>query len=337
MKKLLHSAAISAALLITSAASAVQVGVHDPVMAQDGKKFYLFSTGPGVTMYSSPDLKNWTPEGRVFPGDPAWAKSVAPSFDGHIWAPDIIRANGKFYLYYSVSAFGKNTSAMGVTVNETLDPKSPKYKWVDQGIVVRSVPNRDNWNAIDPNVIIDEKGTPWMSFGSFWGGLKLVKLDKNLTRVAQPEEWHQLAVRKVQTDIEGDPNDIEGPFIFKKNDYYYLFASWGFCCRGKDSTYHTVVGRSKSVTGPYLDRNGKDMAKGGGTVVVDRNKDWTGVGHNSAYTFNGKDYLVVHAYEAADQHRQKLKVLEMKWDQDGWPVVDAEDLNRYQSNLVNAK
>jgi arabinan endo-1,5-alpha-L-arabinosidase len=321
-----------AALGVATLGYAGQVGVHDPVMARQGDKFYLFSTGPGITFYSSTDLQNWQPEGRVFPGNPSWAKRVAPSFDGHIWAPDVIKANGKYYLYYSVSAFGKNTSAIGVTTNATLDPKSPKYKWVDQGIVVESVPNRDQWNAIDPNIVIDDKGTPWMTFGSFWGGLKMFKLDASMTRPAMPQEWHHIALRKAD-EGEKSPNDIEGPFIFKKDGYYYLFASWGLCCRGKDSTYHTVVGRSKSVTGPYLDRDGKDMAKGGGSIVIDRNKDWSGVGHNSAYTFKGKDYLVVHAYEAADGYKQKLKMLEMKWDKDGWPVVDPEDLNKYQSNL----
>ncbi len=332
MKKLFRSAAFATTVLLFACANAKQVGVHDPVMAKDGNTYYLFSTGPGITFYSSTDLTSWTPAGRVFPKDPSWARRVAPTFDGHVWAPDVIQANGKFYLYYSVSGFGKNTSAIGVTVNKTLDPKSPSYKWEDQGIVLESVPNRDNWNAIDPNVVFDDKGTPWMTFGSFWSGIKIVKLAPDMVHLAEPQEWKALATHG--PDSDETPNDIEGPFIFKKNGYYYLFASWGLCCRGKNSTYRTVVGRSKSVTGPYLDRNGKDMAKGGGSLVIDRNKDFSGVGHNSAYTFNGKDYLVVHAYEAADNYQQKLKMLEMKWDRDGWPVVDPEDLKRYQSKLL---
>ena len=214
MYRLFKTAALAAAMILSPALHAKQVSVHDPVMAKDGNKFYLFSTGPGITFYSSPDLTNWTPEGRVFPGIPSWAKAVAPSFDGHIWAPDVIQANGKFYLYYSVSAFGKNTSAIGVTTNATLDPKSPKYKWEDQGIVIRSVPNRDHWNAIDPNVVFDEQGTPWMTFGSFWSGIKLVKLDKSMTKPALPEEWHHIAIRQAD-EGEKSPNDIEGPFIFK--------------------------------------------------------------------------------------------------------------------------
>ncbi len=332
---------LAAALAMAMApVHATQVDVHDPVMAKEGSKYYVFSTGPGITFYSSSNMKDWTPEGRVFAGQPAWAKAVAPSFDGHIWAPDIVRHNGKYYLYYSVSAFGKNTSGIGVTVNKTLDPKSPDYKWEDQGLVLQSVPDRDQWNAIDPSIVIDDNGTAWMSFGSFWSGLKLVKLDASLTKLAQPQEWKAIAARPhaaqppAGSGGSAGPEEIEAPFLFRKNGYYYLFASWGLCCQKEKSTYHVVVGRARSVNGPYLDKDGKDMAQGGGSLVIAGDKDWKGVGHNSAYTFDGKDYLVLHAYETADRYLQKLKVLDMKWDKDGWPVVDPSELNRYQSNLV---
>jgi len=123
---------MAASAALTGAACAAQVGVHDPVMAKEKDRYYLFSTGPGITFYSSGDMKTWKPEGRVFPEGPAWATKAAPSFNGHIWAPDIYHHDGKYYLYYSVSGFGKNTSAIGVTVNRTLDPRSPAYRWEDQ-------------------------------------------------------------------------------------------------------------------------------------------------------------------------------------------------------------
>ncbi|QBE65542.1 arabinan endo-1,5-alpha-L-arabinosidase [Pseudoduganella lutea] len=335
-----RSFVLAAALLAgTASAQATQVGVHDPVMAKDGKTYYVFSTGPGITFYSSKDMKNWRSEGRVFAQDPVWAKTAAPSFDGHIWAPDIVHRNGKYYLYYSVSGFGKNTSGMGVTVNKTLDPRSPDYKWEDQGMVIQSVPGRDLWNAIDPAVIADEQGNGWMSFGSFWTGLKLFKLNADWTKPAEPQEWHTIARRErpaFEPDESAAPAEIEAPFIFRKNGYYYLFASWGLCCKKEQSTYHVVVGRSKAITGPYLDKDGKDMAKGGGSLVIKGNREWVGLGHNSAYTFDGRDVLVLHAYETADDYRQKLKVLDMKWDGAGWPVVDPEQLNSYQSVLLPA-
>ncbi len=319
------------------AAQAVQVGVHDPVMAQDGGKYYLFSTGPGITFYSSRDMRAWTPEGRIFAGEPAWAKRAAPTFDGHIWAPDVQKHRGKYYLYYSVSGFGKNTSGIGVTVNRTLDPRSPDYKWEDQGMVLQSVPGRDVWNAIDSNIVEDKAGNGWMAFGSFWGGLKLVKLNDDWTRLAEPQQWRTIAARERPSftpDSEAGPAEIEAPFIFKKGDWYYLFASWGLCCQKEKSTYHVVVGRARDATGPYLDRDGKEMAKGGGSIVIQGDKDWVGLGHNSAYTFDGKDVLVLHAYETADRYQQKLKVLDIRWDAAGWPVVDPKQLNSYQSTLL---
>lgn len=316
--------------------SAKQVEVHDPVMAKEGDTYYVFSTGPGITYYQSKDLVNWQLSGRVFQHEPSWAQRIAPGFNGHLWAPDIIHKDGKFYLYYSVSAFGKNTSAIGVTVNKTLDPKSKEYLWVDQGIVIQSIPQRDDWNAIDPAIIQDENQDYWMSFGSFWAGLKLVKLDDDLIRLAQPQEWHSIAARprNPQSPIEGERiGAVEAPFIFHKDDYYYLFVSFDKCCRAANSDYNVRVGRAKAVTGPYLDKNGKDLMEGGGSVVIEGNPEWPGLGHNAVYTFDGKDYLVLHAYESADKGIQKLRILPMSW-QNGWPVVDPATLNQHKTQLL---
>lgn len=337
MRALTQTLLGAALALGVSLASAKQVSVHDPVMAKEGNTYYLFSTGPGVTFYSSRNMLDWKEEGRVFAGEPTWAKKAAPSFNGHIWAPDIYFHGGKYYLYYSVSGFGKNTSGIGVTTNATLNPRAPNYKWEDQGMVLQSVPGRDNWNAIDANIVDDASGTAWMAFGSFWSGIKLVKLDASRTRLAEPQVWHAIAQRErpaATPDGEPGPAEIEGPHIMKKNGYYYLFVSWGLCCNKEKTTYHVVVGRAKEVSGPYLDKSGKDMAKGGGSLVIAGTPQWKGVGHNSAYTIDGKDVLVLHAYETADNYLQKLKVMEMKWDKDGWPVVDPEDLNRYQSKQL---
>lgn len=336
-RKLVSAFGIAALSLAASFTSAKQVDVHDPVMTREGDTWYLFSTGPGITIYSSKDRINWRYSDRAFASEPTWAKSVSPSFDGHLWAPDIYFHNNQFYLYYSVSAFGKNTSAIGVTVNKTLDPTSPDYRWDDKGMVIQSVPNRDLWNAIDPAVIVDEQGTGWMSFGSFWNGLKIFKLNSDWTRPAEPQEWHTIAARPsaaATATSEAGAAEIEAPFIFKKGDYYYLFASWGLCCKGADSTYHLVVGRAKKVTGPYLDRAGKDMNDGGGSLLIKGNKKWIGLGHNSAYHWDGKDYLVLHAYETADNYLQKLKILNIHWDKEGWPLVDDAELDTYKSKRL---
>jgi arabinan endo-1,5-alpha-L-arabinosidase len=305
-------------------------------MTKAGDTYYVFSTGPGITYYQSKDLEHWKLVGRVFEHEPSWARRVAPGFNGHLWAPDIYQKDGRFYLYYSASAFGKNTSGIGVTVNQTLDPASPDYRWVDQGVILQSVPNRDHWNAIDPAVIEDDDGNAWMSFGSFWEGIKLVKLEPDLVRLAEPQEWYSLAKRPgdpMAPDASPGIGAIEAPYIFKKNGYYYLFVSFDKCCRGMDSTYKIMVGRSKSVTGPYVDKDGKPMLEGGGSLVLGGNEDWVALGHNAAYSFAGKDYLVFHAYETTDNGLQKLRILPIRWEDD-WPVVDPADLNRLSTELI---
>ena len=301
--------------------------VHDPVVIEEGGRYHLFCTGKGISHFTSTDLQNWEMVQSVFDEKPSWTDNVVPNFENHIWAPDVIHKNGLYYLYYSVSAFAKNTSAIGVVTTKSLDPSNPDYGWTDHGIVIQSHPNRDMWNAIDSNIVFDENDTPWMAFGSFWDGLKMVKLDDSLLKIAEPQEWYTIARRERSFDVaDTDPGDaaLEAPFIFKKEGYYYLFLSWDLCCRGENSTYKVVVGRSTSVTGPYLDANGKDLANGGGTLVIQGNKNWYGVGHNSVYTFDGKDYFFSHAYDAKDKGRPKLVTKQIKWV-DGWPTIKSMD------------
>jgi arabinan endo-1,5-alpha-L-arabinosidase len=204
-----------------------------------------------------------------------------------------------------------------------LNPSAANFKWIDHGKVIQSVPGRDMWNAIDPNLIMDENKTPWLAFGSFWNGMKLVKLDSTLSAVAQPEEWYTIAARKrdfiLPDSVAGDAA-IEAPFIYKHGKYYYLFVSFDYCCRGERSTYKMMVGRSEKVTGPYADRDGVPMNLGGGTTVLEGDKNWYGVGHNAVAGFNGTDYLIFHGYDASDNGRSKLRIEKLFWYND-WPIV----------------
>ncbi|MCW3805332.1 family 43 glycosylhydrolase [Plebeiibacterium marinum] len=291
--------------------------VHDPVMIQETDTYYLFCTGPGISAWTSSDMKNWKQNAPVFEESPVWAKETVAEFNGHIWAPDIAYYNNQYYLYYSISSFGKNNSCIGLATNKTLNPEDPEFKWVDHGIVIQSFPGETYWNAIDPNLIISEDGTPYLSYGSFWGGLKMVQLTKDAQKVVgDKDDILTIASRNTKE------NAIEAPFIFKKDNYYYLFASIDFCCRGKDSTYKMIVGRSNKIQGPFLDKNGIDLANGGGSILLKGNEKWHGVGHNSAYTFNNTDYLVFHGYDANDQGKPKLIIKQIQWDDNGWPVVN---------------
>ena len=309
-------------LFLTPSLWAQEITVHDPVMIKQKDTYYLYCTGQGISVYSSKDLKNWKSEPAVFKEKPTWVDTVVPNFKNHIWAPDISLHNNIYYLYYSVSAFAKNTSAIAVATNTTLDPNDINYKWVDHGIVIQSVPNRDMWNAIDPNLTFDENNVPWLAFGSFWNGLKMIKLNPDLLSKSQPEEWYTIAKRKRTFELaDTDPGDgaLEAPFIFKKNDFYYQFISWDLCCRGEKSTYKVVVGRSKNIKGPYVDKEGKSLNEGGGTILIQGNENWYGAGHNSAYTIDEKDYIVFHAYEIKNNGRPKLEIKELQWDADLWP------------------
>lgn len=306
--------------------------VHDPVMIKQDSVYYLFCTGRGIAVWSSKDMQEWRREESVFSEPPQWAVEAVPTFRGHIWAPDIAYFNGQYYLYYSVSAFGKNTSCIGLATNKSLHPGSPDFKWVDHGKVIQSYPGKTNWNAIDPNLIVEETGTPWLSFGSFWHGLKLVKLTPDAINIAEsPDNLPTIASRMKDPDadnplaIDNNPKDaggnaIEAPFIFKKGDFYYLFASIDYCCKGVNSTYKMIVGRSEIVPGPYLDKDGMPMNHGGGTIVLAGDKDWHGVGHNAVVSFDGTDYIIFHGYDAQDNGRSKLRIEKLDWV-DGWPEV----------------
>lgn len=204
--------------------------VHDPVMIKCENTYYLFCTGPGITVMSSQDLKNWEIGKPVFDKAPEWAVQIIPGFKGHIWAPDIIYYQGEYHLFYSCSAFGKNTSAIGHATTPTLNPANPAFKWTDHGMLLQSVPGRDSWNAIDPNIIIDTDGIPWMNFGSFWDGIKLVKLTKDMSAIACPADWHSICRRNYRpvrdNYTEANDNAVEAPFIMRRGAYYYLFVSF---------------------------------------------------------------------------------------------------------------
>lgn len=326
-----------APLPVGSLLPARQVPAHDPVMIKEEKTYYLFCTGPGIQVWSSNDLRIWRKEAPVFSKPPQWALDTIRGFKGTIWAPDISFHHGLYYLYYTVSAFGKNTSAIGVATAKTLDSSSKDFGWTDHGRVVQSFPNKSNWNAIDPNLAVDEKGTPYLVFGSFWDGLKMMKLTKDYLQPAVSTDNIPTVARRKKVTISPDSlvagnfpvnagdNAIEGPFIYKKGAHYYFFASIDYCCAGPKSTYKMIVGRAAKIEGPYVDKEGRELRNGGGTILLQGDQNWYGVGHNGLCAADGKDYIVYHGYDAADNGSPKLQIGELGWDNDGWPVINTLD------------
>lgn len=303
---------------------------HDPSIAREAGVYYVFATGiaPGggqLAVRCSRDLTEWKLCGRVFKEIPEWIRKTSPATK-ELWAPDISYFNGRYHLYYAYSAFGVNTSGIALATNETLDPASPKYVWKDEGMVLRSQ-KTDDFNAIDPNVVLDEHGQPWLSFGSFWSGIKMRKLDAATGKLdAADSKLYALATRArpagaepPKPDLPPDWEAIEAPFVVRHEGYYYLFVSFDLCCRGTQSNYRTMVGRAKNVVGPYMDAQGRPMLKGGGTELLTGNARWLGPGGESVLQRPEGDIIVFHAYDAITG-KPGLQVSTLVW-KDGWPAA----------------
>ncbi len=290
--------------------------IHDPVIIKDGERFYCFCTGPGIRIRESADLLKWEKgsPGKLFDRTPDWVRAAIPN-QNDMWAPDVAFFNERFYLYYSVSTFGSNRSVIGLVTNPTLDSQSPDYGWVDEGLILEST-LAGNYNCIDPNFILDADGNPWLAFGSFWSGIKLRRLDATGKPSSEDTTLYALAQRTVNSGA------IEAPFIIYRDGFYYLFASFDFCCRGIESSYYVVVGRSTEITGPYVDRAGGAMLEGGGTPVTFPTERWRGPGHCAVLREGDVDYLVYHAYDAQNLGTPTLHISRLSWDADGWPAID---------------
>lgn len=286
--------------------------LHDPsTIAQCGKEYWTFATGRGVRSFRSKDLVAWQPGPPVFANAPAWTRQIVPENRGFFWAPDVLRVHQRYLLYYSVSSWGKNTSAIGLASNATLDPADPAFQWKDEGIVIRSTAT-NNFNAIDPAVTLDAEGRLWLAFGSFWSGIKLVQLDSATGKCITPDApLYSLAHHA----------SIEAPFLHRRGSQYYLFVNWGLCCRGTNSTYEIRVGRSSNLTGPYLDKNGMDLLRGGGTPVLGSRGDFIGPGHPGIVNHAGQDWLSCHFYDGRQRGQSVLALRKLGWSEDGWPVV----------------
>lgn len=286
-------------------------GVHDPAIIKAGDAYYVFSTRGSIRR--SKDLHHWTICGEVFDKLPDWAAREIPGARGGYWAPDISFYKGTYRLYYAVSTFGKNDSAIGLAVNRTLDPDNPEYKWVDEGMVLRSH-KEDDFNAIDPNLATDAQGRQWLDFGSFWSGIKMRRIDPATGKLSEEDtKLYSLASRPAA-------RAIEAPFIVSHGGFYYLFASFDFCCRGAKSTYYIAVGRSRGITGPYADAEGKPMMEGGGTRLIEGTSRWRGPGHEGLLMQpGGPDLMVFHAYDGTTG-RPSLQISTIEWT-GGWPHI----------------
>lgn len=282
----------------------VNYSLPDPtVIRADDGYFYLYATEDirNTPIHRSKDLVEWELVGTAF------TDVTRPSFEprGGLWAPDINYLNGKYLLYYAMSVWGGEWSC-GIGVATADRPEGP---FTDHGKLFRS--NEIGvQNSIDP-FYMEEDGKKYLFWGSFRGIYAIELSDDGLT-VKEGAEKRQVA-----------GTAYEGVYIHKRNGYYYLFASIGSCCEGLNSTYTTVVGRSDNLFGPYLDKEGRPMMENHHEVVIRKNEQFVGTGHNSEIVQDaeGNDWILYHAVSVANPKGRVLMLDRVRWEND-WPYVE---------------
>ena len=277
-----------------------QVGapyIHDPsTIAECEGKYYTFGTGGGGLI--SPDGWTWN-GGAERPGGGA--------------APDVMKIGDRYLCIYGATGGGLGGGHNGRILtmwNKTLDPKSPDFKW-STAIEVCSSDGMEDQDAIDPSLLLDPTtGRLWASYGTYFGTIRLIELDPKTGE-------------RVKGNVEKDiAIDCEATALIYRNGWYYLLGTHGTCCDGVNSTYNIVVGRSRSVEGPYLDNVGRDMFHGGGRMVIAAGDRKTGAGHfGRTIVDDGVELMSFHWEADFDQGgRSVLAIRPLLWKND-WPYA----------------
>jgi arabinan endo-1,5-alpha-L-arabinosidase len=291
-----------------------------PLVWDGSSTFYQFTTGTqGVWYSTSPNITTWTAGGYISPTGtngvyPSWIQTYVPSWTvGDIWAPDVVKIGGTYFMYYAVSSFGTSTSAIGLASATSLQ----SMNWQDKGVVVSSNGASNAINAIDPALFQDStNGTVWLSYGSYFGGIAVVQIDPSTMKVKSGATPTVIA--------GGNPvgANWEGSYITQSGGYYYLWANRGQCCEGVNSTYTIVVGRSSSVTGPYVNQSGTALTASGANGVL----MWGNVGNKlspggpGVLTQNGCNYFSYFYYDSNQSGNTFLDILELSYS-GGWPAL----------------
>ena len=282
-------------------------GTHDPTVVKTPSGGYLVAyTGANIQLKTSTDRTAWRNAGAAFPSGASWTTGYTGG-GNVLWAPDLSYHNGQYYMYYAASSFGSSHSGIFLATSTT----GASGSWTNRGLVIETTTS-SNYNAIDPNLIVDPAGQWWLSFGSFWTGIKLIQLNPS-TGLRLDSTVRGIAQRT------GSSTAVEAPVIVRHGNFYYLWVSFDACCQGASSTYRVMVGRSTSVTGPYTDRNGTAMTSGGGTQVLAGHGSIHGPGHQAVLSDTAGEVLFYHYY--ADSGASYLGINLIGYDSAGWPFV----------------
>ena len=297
---------------------------HDPAIYHDPVSGNYYVYGTGAEGLRSKDLIIWERMGKITDEPPKEAQDHVGT--NYIWAPDIVKEGDEYRLYCSNSSFGVQQSCIYLAVADNAEGS-----FIPRGVVVKT-DDSCGMNAIDANIIEDiENKKQYMVYGSFWGGIHIIELDRKTGLAA--EEGHGKCIAR--RPLWGD-GAIEGPYIIYNPDtaYYYLFCSYG----SLSSDYNIRVARSKSVLGPYLDHNGREMTdlndddNSIGYMIAcgyafHEGTQFMAPGHNSVlHDFDGSWYLVHHVREKnfKEVGPSTMHVRKMYWSEDGWPLASPE-------------
>lgn len=330
--------------------------VHDPSCLKIGDTYYMYSTDAiyrenhrdeadskvktgFIQVRTSKDLVHWNFNGWAFPEIPVEAKNWVLSHSdnkgaSNIWAPYIVHYKDKFRLYYCVSAFGLQTSYIGMAESD-----SPLGAWIQKGCVVKTQQG-DKMNAIDPSIITDfVTGKMWMHYGSYFGGLYAVEINpKTGLTLASNDQGHSIARRaNMKKDNIEAPEIIYNP-AFKK---YYLFMSYDPLM----TTYNIRVGRADKPEGPFLDFLGHDLRDTINHYPIlthpyrfNNHPGWAGTGHCSVFKNDSGEFFMAHQARLSPNNQlMDLHVREIKWTPDGWPVVSPERYTASKATSIKKK
>jgi arabinan endo-1,5-alpha-L-arabinosidase len=276
---------------------------HDPstmIRNTDGR-YWIFTTGNGVWAMSSSNANftDWRAENTVFPVGtwPGWINNYVSGFTGGFWAPEVIKIGSTYYCYYSCAGNGA-PAAIGLATATNLSGP-----WTDRGLIVAGN------NAIDPAILRDGSNM-YMTYGNWQSGIDLIQLNPTTGLRQGTSRWDLVA------------GEVEAPYLIKNGSYYYMFFQRGLCCNGVNSSYYTQDGRSTSITGPYVDKNGVSLMSGGGsTFLPNRDGRYIGPGHVGF----GEGKLTFHFYDGNDNGAAKLRITTLSWS-NSWPVAAGVNL-----------
>ena len=280
----------------------------DPsVIRADDGTYYLYATGKGYSIFRSTDLVNWERVGTAFDDD-TWPSAIRNDRRGALWAPEIRRIGDKYVLFYTLWFGDVKYSLIGYATAD-----SPEGPFNDQGILIDSQ-EIGVLQSID-QFYFEDGGKAWIFWGSF-RDIYAMELDVTPDAVITP---------KPETKRRFAGTAYEGTNLYKRDGWYYFFASTGDYAGGTESTYRTVVARSRDLMGPYLDKDGNNILDNGFTVVLDRNDKFSGPGHNAGLIedADGRTWMFYHAYDNANPEAGRLGMIdEVLWDADGWPYIE---------------